>query len=104
MPRVKKTADAEDLGDAEDPSLTALLVHIGNRIRELREMQNMPMVALEEFTGIALRDLRRIERGERNITMRTADKIARAIGVHTYELLVPREQSSIRRKRAKGAK
>lgn len=101
MPAVKKVASAEDHTEGEDPSVDALLVHIGSRIRELREMQNLSLPALEEFTGIANSELLRIENGKRNLTVKTADKIARAIGVHTYELFVPRERSAIRPKRAK---
>ena len=99
MPNVKKSARQPDLEADGDPDLEALLQHIGSRIRELREMQNLSTHALEEFTGITQRELRRIEAGERNITIKTADKIARAIGVQTYELLVPRERSAIRPKR-----
>lgn len=99
MPKAKKPTDSDDIVEGEDPALDELLTHIGRRMRELREMQALSLHALEEFTGIAMRELRRIEAGKRNLTVKTADKIARAIGVHTYELFVPREQSAIRAKR-----
>ena len=99
MPDVKKAADTEEPLDDEDPSLQSLLTHVGSRIRELREMQDLSLPALEEFTGIHITELRRIENGGRNLTFKTAHKIARTIGVHTWELVVPRERSSIRPKK-----
>jgi len=102
MGQVKKAAEPErDIVEGDDPSLEALLTRIGGRIRELRELQGISLRALEEFTGIVTNELRTIEAGRRNITVRTADKIARAIGVRTEELFVPRERSAIRPKRKK---
>lgn len=87
----------------DDDSLDALLTHIGRRIRELREMQGIALLALEEFCGIDARQLTRIEGGEMNITVKTADRIARALGVPTYELFVPAERSAVRPKRKRAS-
>lgn len=88
--------NAPEIVDGEEPSLEEYLRLIGSRIRELRELQGLPMTALGEFTGITPGELHRIETGKRNLTVRTADRIAKAIGVHTYELFIPRERSSVR--------
>lgn len=85
----------------DDASLDSLLTHIGRRIRELREMQGVALLALEEFCGVDARQLMRIEAGEMNITVKTADRIARALGVPTYELFVPAERSAVRPKPAR---
>lgn len=100
VPAAKNSAESEELdNEEEDASLEHLLIHVGSRIRELREIQDLSLPALEEFTGIHIKELRRIEAGKRNLTFRTANKIARAIGVHTWELVVPRERSSLRPKK-----
>ena len=99
VPKAKTRARDNDETRGDDPSLDALLVHIGSRIRDLREMQDLSMPVLEEFTGIGVSELGRIENGERNLTVKTAHRIARAIGTHTHELFVPRERSTIRAKR-----
>jgi transcriptional regulator with XRE-family HTH domain len=105
MDSSEERLEADTPDESRDPSLDELLRHIGRRMLELREMQDLPLSALAEFTGIDHRELLRIEKGKRNLTVKTADRIARAIGVHTYELFIPRELSTIRpkqRRRRKG--
>ena len=47
MTCMKKSAKQAEREPDEDPDLETLLAHIGSRIRELREMQNLSMHALE---------------------------------------------------------
>jgi DNA-binding XRE family transcriptional regulator len=85
-----------------DETLKAYLAQIGGRVHEIRQMQGLTLAAVEEFTGIDYRQIIRIEQGEVNFTVQTAYRIARALGVETHELYIPRERSSIRAKTAAG--
>lgn len=58
-------------------------------------MQGLTLAALAEFVRIDLHRLSRIERGKVNISIETADRIARGVGVHTWELFVPRDRSEV---------
>ena len=69
--------------------------HIGARIRELRALQGMSLLALETFSGIAQTALGNIEAGRVNIRASTAVRIADAIGLHPHELYLPTERSGI---------
>ncbi|MGE3630426.1 MAG: helix-turn-helix domain-containing protein [Sandaracinaceae bacterium] len=81
--------------------LTEHLRRIGERVAELRAIQGLMLAELEEYSGIGLTQLSRIENGQKNISMRTALRIADALGVQLHELFVPPEISQIRaRKRA----
>lgn len=97
-PRIARRAPAPEW----DETFKAYLAQIGGRIHEIRQMQGLTLAAIEEFTGIDYRQIIRIEQGEVNITVQTAYRIARALGVETHELYIPRERSSIRAKAAAG--
>jgi transcriptional regulator with XRE-family HTH domain len=88
----------------EDDVLHEALVHIGRRIRELRQMQGLTLAQLGEFTGIPTPEVSRIEAGKYNLTIRTATRIARGLGVYLHELFVPRDQSGIRPRRQRKKK
>lgn len=94
MPEPKTPArrSEEDLRSKEE-----ILAHVGGRIRELRDLQGLTLAALGEFVGIDLHRLSRIERGMVNISVETADRIARGLGVYTWELFVPRDRSEVLR-------
>ncbi|MBZ0118319.1 MAG: helix-turn-helix domain-containing protein [Sandaracinaceae bacterium] len=80
----------------------AFLRHIGARVRELRTMQGVSVLALAEFTGIDHRQIQRIEAGHVNVTAKTAFRIARALAVPPSELYVSQEQSSVRPRKSQG--
>lgn len=82
--------------DKDDDSLQELLEHVGSRIRELRELQALPVGVLADYVGITPHALSAIEAGKTNVTIRTADRIAQGIGVYTHELFTSRERSEIR--------
>lgn len=54
---------------------------VGEEIRKLRKKQNLTQEDLAEKTDIDYRSIGSIERGERNITLQTLEKIAKALGV-----------------------
>ncbi len=94
--------------ELNDPSIEVLLQEhlrrMGERMAELRALQNLSLTQLEEFSGIDTGQLSRIENGKRNISLRTALRIADALGVQLHELFVPPELSQVRVNKRKGAK
>lgn len=93
----RKSTRARDpiVVDDDERSLQELLEHVGSRIRELRELQALSVGVLADYVGIVPHALSSIEAGKTNLTIRTADRIAQGIGVHTHELFIPRERSEI---------
>jgi transcriptional regulator with XRE-family HTH domain len=70
-----------------DPS-SALLRRVGARIAELRRARGWTQEALAEFVGTNVKHLQNIERGEENLTLRTIDAFAVALGGTPADLLV----------------
>ena len=68
---------------------------IGRRIRALRTLQDMSVLALATFSGIVESTVLHLESGEGNVRASTAVRLADAIGVHPHELFLPTEQSGI---------
>lgn len=79
---------------------------IGKRIREIRNAQGISLEELSFKAGLNAAHLGQIERGFRNPTLETLERIATALDMSFYELIsssetLPREQSEtsdIRRK------
>lgn len=94
--------------ELHDPALVALvdehLKRMGARIAELRSLQGLTLTLLEEHSGVDSRQLSKIERGMKNISIRTAVRIADALGVQLHELFVPRELSQIRVREDRGGR
>ncbi|MBZ0118979.1 MAG: helix-turn-helix domain-containing protein [Sandaracinaceae bacterium] len=88
----------------EEADYNACLRQVGARIRELRTMQDVSMLALAEFTGIDHRQIQRIEAGEVNLTVKTAFRIARALAVPFSEIYVSQEQSAVRPRKNRGSR
>ena len=62
-----------------------LSVLIGNRIRELRKERGLRQEDMEKF-GLSYKYYQRIESGKVNVTLKTLEKIANALGVDPAEL------------------
>lgn len=89
--------DDDPLSPEEADRLTTAFVRrVGARVRELRNMLGVSLADVHEEHGINNNVLSRIERGQHNITIHTAVRVAFALGVRPYELFVPRETSQIR--------
>ena len=58
-----------------------------NRIRELRHAKNITAAELAQAVGVAQPTVSRLEKGERQLTMGMAGRIARALGVGISDLL-----------------
>ena len=58
----------------------------GNRVRQLRLINKFSQEALAEKSGVHRTYLGGVERGERNISLRNIEAIAKALGVTLSEL------------------
>jgi XRE family transcriptional regulator, fatty acid utilization regulator len=66
-------------------------MNYGKRIKELREQAGMTQEQLGEALGITHSAVSLIESGKRGLNVKTADKIAHALGVTLNELLAESE-------------
>lgn len=64
-----------------------LLVHLGNRIRTLRQRLQISQEKLAHLSGLDRTYIGSVERGERNISIVNLSRIARALRVHPSSLL-----------------
>jgi transcriptional regulator with XRE-family HTH domain len=70
----------------------------GERVRQLREAQNLTREALAEKCGLSAVYLKKLEAGERlTPTLQTLDRIARALGATLRVELVRRQSRRARR-------
>jgi transcriptional regulator with XRE-family HTH domain len=63
-----------------------------NRIRELRVARKLTMATLADRVGTSEQQISRIERGHRRLTDDWMRRIATALDVHPFELLMPDAQ------------
>lgn len=66
---------------------TSITKVFGTNIRRLRMSQNLSQEALAFKADLHRTYIGAVERGERNITLINAEKIARALGVHLVDCL-----------------
>lgn len=59
----------------------------GMKIKQIRKQQKMSQNELAEKSGLHRTYIGSVERGERNITLINAEKIAQALSVKLFELL-----------------
>ncbi|MBL1209167.1 helix-turn-helix transcriptional regulator [Geminocystis sp. GBBB08] len=59
----------------------------GEKIRQIRKQQKMSQNELAEKSALHRTYIGAVERGERNITLINAEKIAQALSVKLFELL-----------------
>jgi transcriptional regulator with XRE-family HTH domain len=70
-----------------------LAVLIGDRIRAIRKQRGLKQEDMEGF-GLSYKYYQKIERGKVNVTLRTLEKISKALDIETSELFVfPLEKS-----------
>lgn len=67
----------------------ATLLGVGRRVCEVREERGMTQEGLAERIPMEIRNLRRIELGTQNVTVRTLAKIARALDCDLIEFFRP---------------
>jgi transcriptional regulator with XRE-family HTH domain len=66
--------------------LTDFLILVGNRIREIRKQKGLTQEQLAEKTGLQNSYVGGIERGERNISLLTLEKLLIGLEITAFEL------------------
>lgn len=69
-----------------------ILVALGKRIQAIREKAGLTQEQLEEKTGVNTKYISAIERGQKNITVKTLEKIAKGLNIELYELFLVSEE------------
>lgn len=69
-----------------------ILVSLGKRIQALREKMGLTQEQLEEKTGVNTKYISAIERGQKNVTIKTLGKLAKGLNVELYELFLLSEE------------
>ncbi|ATF13600.1 XRE family transcriptional regulator [Brevibacillus brevis X23] len=67
-------------------SMELVLQHIGKMIREIRKAQGLSQEQLAEKVGTKHTDIGKLERGERNVTLKTLEKVASSLEIEVYKL------------------
>lgn len=63
-----------------------LVTKLGNRIRQIRKDHGLSLEQLGELAGLHPNYIGQVERGEKNVTVESLEKIARGLGVSLQEL------------------
>lgn len=72
-----------------------LLKAIGRKIQFVREKKGLTQEQLEELTGVNTKYISAIERGQKNVTVKTLEKIVKGLDIEIYELfLSPKDLAS----------
>jgi transcriptional regulator with XRE-family HTH domain len=66
----------------------SLLVSLGKRIQLIREMRELTQEQLEEKSGVNTKYISAIERGQKNVTVNTLEKITKGLDIEIYELFL----------------
>lgn len=69
-----------------------ILISLGKRIQTVREKARLTQEQLEEKTGVNTKYISAIERGQKNVTIKTLEKIAKGLDVELYELFLLSEE------------
>lgn len=69
-------------------SFTNLLLLIGKRIQTIREKRGITQEQLEEKAGVNAKYISAVERGQKNVTIKTLEKIAQGLDVELYQLFL----------------
>jgi transcriptional regulator with XRE-family HTH domain len=73
-------------------------------LRELRKKRKLTIAKLSELCGVSYVALSKLERGQGNPELRTLDRVSRALGLATHNLLALAEQKQPIRATAKTCK
>jgi transcriptional regulator with XRE-family HTH domain len=69
------------------PPMTDILIAFGKRVREERLKRNLSQEKFAELVGIHRTYIGMVERGEKNITIKNIEKIARALKIPLNKLM-----------------
>lgn len=65
----------------------AINIKVGNNIKDIRQNKGLSQERLAELAGVHRTYIGMVERAEKNITLVSLEKIAKALGVNIKELL-----------------
>ena len=65
-----------------------LLQTVGKKIQLIRDKKGLTQEQLEEKTGVNTKYISAIERGQKNVTVKTLEKIAKGLDIQLYELFL----------------
>jgi transcriptional regulator with XRE-family HTH domain len=65
-----------------------ILKAVGARVQAMRKARGLTQEDLEERSGVNAKYIGALERGQKNATVRTIERIATGLGVEPFELLV----------------
>lgn len=63
-----------------------ILINFGRKVRRLRRGQKISQEKLAELSGLHRTYVGAIERGERNVSLKNIERIAKALGVEIRDL------------------
>ncbi len=86
MASVSASVTAIDRDEADGDALT--LRNLGVRLRQFRAMRNLSLAELSARAGVSVAMISHIERGQASPSIRTLDRIRRALGVSLSALFV----------------
>lgn len=78
--------------------MESVLVHVGKMVRETRKSLGLSQEQLAEKVGTKHTDIGKLERGERNVTLKTLEKVANTLGIEVYQLFEYEIQSKLSQK------
>jgi transcriptional regulator with XRE-family HTH domain len=62
---------------------------LGSNLKEIRQRQGLSQEAFADVVGVHRAYMGGVERGERNLTLRSVERIAAALGIDPLTLLSP---------------
>ncbi|HAS17676.1 MAG TPA: transcriptional regulator [Nitrospiraceae bacterium] len=65
---------------------------LGKRIQSIREKKGLTQEQLEEKTGVNTKYISAVERGQKNVTIKTLEKIATGLDIELYQLFLISEE------------
>ena len=68
------------------------LTILGKRIQSIREKKGLTQEQMEERTGVNTKYISAVERGKKNVTIKTLEKLAAGLDVELYQLFLITEE------------
>ena len=75
-----------EIPDAPTDELSAWIVYVSRRLKELRDQAGMTQEQMSKKSGIPQSHISRLERGEHSPTSKTIEKLAHALNVKAWQI------------------
>lgn len=83
------TANTYNIGQMAMAKRVDIIKQFGKRVRDLRQAQKLSQEDLAERADLHYTYIGGVERGERNLSLKSIEKIASALGIDIRELFLP---------------